>query len=452
MLSLLTRNMREFVLACFTFFVFLFSSLLAQAAELNESDWAYSVKPNDTFYSIYRQYLRGQSDIARLSAYNHHKLSKRLLPGQVLQIPVTMLKKIPVQVQVLVASGDVVRLPSDQSSEQKVSKGDLLNQGDNLKTGKYSVAKIGFPDGSQVDVQQNSHIVLQSSYQYAGKQTYVILLKLIKGRTQVDANPSHLSGYSMQIQTPSAIAAVRGTTFRVRADQNVTMQETLSGRVALASSGKEVLLAQGYGSLAEKDKEPLPPIALPNKPALTGWPTQFESEEIAISFTLNAQADADTWVYQLAKDAGFTQIIDEQTVQTRTFNLGKLAEGQYFLRVRAQGAQSLQGEDALHTFLVKKAVIAEVPPLQPMLLSPSLDAEITLAPTHFDWTPVPAAEQYQLQIARDATFKDIVFEQLTTQDQLSINQSFGQGQYFWRVIAKSLGKSVLFSEVRKFNR
>lgn len=442
--------MRKFLLV-FCVLGFLLGHLSAQAAEVNEADWAYSVKPNDTFYSIYRQFLSKQSDIAQLSAHNRHKLTKRLLPGQVLKVPVSMLKKIPVQAQVLVASGEVIRLPIDQSNEQKINKGYLLSQGDSLKTGKYSVAKIGFPDGSVVDVQQNSHIVIQSSYQHAGKQTYVVLLKLIKGRTEIGANPSHANDYIMQIQTPSAIAAVRGTTFRVRADQEVTMQETLSGRVGLASSGKEVLLAQGYGSVAEKNKAPLPPIALPNKPILSDLPTIIESEDNNVSFTLKSQADADTWLCQLARDAEFTQIINEQTIQTNALNLGKLAEGQYFLRIRAQGPQGLQGEDALHVFSVKQVFIP-VEVSQLTLITPAPDAVIQLAPTSFEWSPKHDTPQYLLQISRDIDFKDVVFEQLATNNQLSIKQSFGRGHYYWRVVAISQGKKQAFSEVRKFTR
>lgn len=451
LISTLKPVSRQVLLICLALFSFLVGHLPAQAVEVNEADWAYSVKPNDTFYGLYRQFLNNQSDIAQLSAYNRHKLSKRLLPGQVLQIPVAMLKKMPVQAQVLVASGEVVRLPLDQSSEQKVYKGDLLNQGDSLKTGKYSVTKLGFPDGSVVDVQQNSHIVIQSSYQYAGKLNYVVLLKLIRGRTEIGANPSHANGYIMQIQTPSAIAAVRGTTFRVRADSGVTMQETLSGRVALASMGKEVLLAQGYGSVAEKNKAPLPPIALPNKPNLSHLPTNIESADNLVSFTLKSQADADTWVSQLAKDAEFKQIISEQTIQTSTLDLGQLAEGQYFLRIRAQGSQGLQGEDALHVFSVKQILTPVVLP-QLTLISPVADTVIPLAPTSFKWSPKSDAQQYMLQISRDIDFKDVVFEQSTLVNQLVIRQSFGRGQYFWRVAAISQGKPQMFSEVRKFTR
>ncbi|HPH04851.1 MAG TPA: FecR domain-containing protein [Methylotenera sp.] len=436
--------------ALLVFGLLLFGNFSAEAAEVNEPDWAYSVKPNDTFYSIYRQFLSKQSDIAQLSTRNHHKLSKRLLPGQVLKIPVSMLKKIPVSAQVLVASGEVSTQLANQLDEQKLIKGQLLNQGDSIKTGKYSVAKLGFPDGSVIDIQQNSQLVIQSSYQHTGRLTYVILLKLVKGRTEIGANPSHLYGNSMQILTPSAIAAVRGTTFRVRADQELTMQETLAGRVGLTSLGKEVMLAQGYGSIAEKNKAPLPPIALPSTPNLSHLPTVIESE-MAVNFQLKPQTDAVAWLVQLAKDVDFNDVVYEQTVQASTLNLGVLTEGSYYLRVRAQGREGLQGKDALHVFAIKRPILPVAEPqLKPIL--PSADAIIPLAPTHFEWSPLPSTQQYLLQVSRDIDFKDVVFEQLATHNQLSIKQSFGSGQYYWRVAAISNGKPQVFSEVRKFIR
>ncbi len=433
---------------------FLYLSVSAHAVEPAESDWAYTVQPRDTFYSIYRQYLNKQSHVAQLSEYNHHKLTKKLRPGQVLNIPVAMLKKTPAAVQVLVASGDVVAKMATNTNEQKAIKGDLLSQGDSIKTGKYSVAKLGFADGSVVDVQQNSHIEIYSSFQYAGKATYVTLLKLVKGRTEISANPSHTLGNAMQIQTPSAIAAVRGTQFRVSAEsakQGVTLQETLSGQVALSASGTEVLLNQGYGSLAENNKAPLPPITLPNAPDVSSLPQQLELVNGQITLDLKPQPDAVARLALLATDMEFSQLVSEQATNTNQLVLDIPAEGQYYLRLRAQELHGLQGRDAVHALNVIAAIVPTVSPPKLDLTAPADAAVIALAPTAFSWS-APKADQYLLQISRDEAFKDVVFEQRTTENQMAIKQSFGQGQYYWRVIAVVKGKSQEVSAIRKFSR
>jgi len=81
-----------------------------------EAAWHYTVKPNDSFELIYRKYLASRSGIVKLSSHNQHPLSKKLQPGQVLVIPVALLKKTPVNVQVLVASGDVVASTTQQQT------------------------------------------------------------------------------------------------------------------------------------------------------------------------------------------------------------------------------------------------------------------------------------------------------------------------------------------------
>lgn len=435
-------------------FVFLSSFVVnfsVYAQDNVEADWVYTIKPNDTFYSIYRQYLTNQSDVANLSAYNKHKLGDKIFPGHLLHIPVTMLRKTPASVQVLVSSGEVQAQLSAENGVKALKKGDLLTQGDTLVTGKYSVAKLGFADGSVVDVQQNSKITIYSSYQYAGKGTYVIILKLLTGRTEISANPNHVDGNAMQIQTPSAIAAVRGTQFRVAADGDTSIQETLSGHVNFGSAGKSVSVLQGYGSLAEKNKAPLAPIALPISPDISDFSPLFETEHGQVIFELKPQQDVVSWEARLYSDAEFSKIINEKVIKTTQLKFDDLVDGQYFLKLRSQDQHGLSSADALHVFNVKQKVAELVIP-NSTLLSPDNGSVIDLAPTEFSWKFKNIPKQYLLQISRDAAFKEIVFERYASSDKTIIQQSFGQGKFYWRIVALYEGKTSELSDSRFFTR
>jgi hypothetical protein len=418
----------------------------SKSAENPESVWAYTVNQKDSFERIYQKYLNKRANIEALSKYNHHALNKRLQPGQVINIPVEMLKKIQTNAQVLLVYGDVNVTNAAGSDTHKVKKGDLLAQGDSLTTGKNSLAKLLFADGSNIDIQPNSNLSIQASYKYAGKETFVTNLKLVKGRTEVSANPDHVVGNTLQIQTPSAVAAVRGTQFRVGAEDSISLQETLEGKVAFSASGQEVLLAKGYGSVAEKDKAPLPPIQLPSAPDVSALPKLLESNPA--EFTLPPQQDVVAWVGQLALDADFTQILNEQTTPSGKLVFADLADGQYYLKLRAQDQHGLQSLDATHSFYVKFR--APEPLLE--LIEPLDGAVIPLAPTDLSWTPIPAATSYIIQIARDIDFSDKVFERHASYSKLTINQSFGAGEYYWRVAVLSNGKPQKFSNTRKFTR
>lgn len=401
-----------------------------------EAAWHYTVKPNDSFELIYRKYLASRAGIVKLSSHNQHPLSKKLQPGQVLVVPVALLKKTPVNVQVLVASGDVVASSTQQQTPRAIKVGDTLTQGDKLKTGKYSVAKLRFADGSVVDVQQNSSIEIHASYQYAGKETFVSLLKLNNGRTEIEANPNHTVGNSMQIETPSAIAAVRGTQFRVATDTDVALQETIEGQVAFSGAGQEILLAKGFGSVVEKNQAPLPPIVLPDAPDVTAFSQQFEQNHA--KFALVPQTEVVAFVSQLARDAAFTQIVHEQVTPagaSAALLIPDLADGQYYLRLRAQESHGLQGQSAVHAFTVKVRPQAALD-----LLAPAEATKIADTPLTFEWTPNPSSAIYTLQIARDADFNHKIYETMTTSTRVTFKPSLAnamltEGDYYWRVIS-----------------
>jgi len=330
---------------------------IAEISKSNDQQdvWMYTVIQNDSFESIYQKYLNKRSDILALSQHIQHKLTKKLQIGQVISIPVEMLRKTPTNAQVLLVYGEVAVTSALVNEKRKVNKGDVLVQGDELHTGKNSLAKLLFADGSNIDIQPNSNLNIQASYQYVGKETFVTNLKLVKGRTEVSANPAHTVGNALKIETPSAIAAVRGTQFRVGVDDDLALQETLDGQVAFSADENgvkhEVLLAKGYGSIAQKGKAPLPPIVLLAAPEVSALPNLIET--YPLQFTLEPQSGTVAWVSQLSLDADFTQILNEQTTQAGSLVFDNLADGRYYLRLRAQDQYGLQGKDAIHAFSVK---------------------------------------------------------------------------------------------------
>jgi hypothetical protein len=102
----------KYILSALLLFMSVFSHADNISAEFKntinqESVWVYTVNPNDSFERIYLKYLNKRADIVALSKYNHHQLKKKLQPGQIINIPVEMLKKIITKAQVLLVYGDV---------------------------------------------------------------------------------------------------------------------------------------------------------------------------------------------------------------------------------------------------------------------------------------------------------------------------------------------------------
>lgn len=429
------------------------SGQFAFAGEDSEADWHYTVVKNDSFERLYQKYLSKRRHIAELSIYNKYPLAKKLQPGQMLHIPISMLKKSPQTAEVLLATGDVTVSEYANAQFRQLRQHDVLGAGAWVRSSKNSVAKLRFADGSVADVQPNSMLSIQASYLLAGKQTHVTQLKLTQGRTELVANPQHVEGNALQIETPSAVAAVRGTVFRVAAEGNIALQETLDGQVAFNASNIEVLLSKGYGSLAEKGKAPLPPIALPQAPSTQEFSQTFK--QLPVVFDLANQSNVVAWVGQLSLDTDFTQIVSEHLVraQVKTQNqliLSDLKEGQYYLRLRAQDAHGLQGESAVHVFSLD---IPSPQPVQKIALSqPKENAVVPLAPVEFSWASIPNVTEYRVQVSRNENFDKLVYDLPTATDYLVVNQSFGSGTFYWRIVAFFEGAVVQTSPYQKFSR
>ncbi len=440
----------NYLISCCIFILTLLFNVAAHAAP--EADWQYVVIKNDSFERIYQKFLSQRANILELSNYNQHALVKKLQPGQVMNIPIVMLKKIPVAALVIAANGNVNVVEVADSISRKLNQGEALNTGAVIETAKNSLAKLRFEDGSSVDIQPNSTLTIQSSFKYAGKASYVTQVKLKQGRTTVLANPAHIVGNKLQVETPSAVAAVRGTAFRLSVNGDTTIQETLEGQVAFTAAGNEVLLSKGYGSVAEKDKAPLASMALLLAPDVSGFATYIE--RLPVEFTIVQQEGAVAWFSQLARDADFEQIVSEQLIASDSTGLPSqlsfngLSNGQYYLRIRGQKSNGLQGLDATHTFTFAVNPVAHTFEL----ISPENGAMIPVASTIMKWTQVPDATSYLVQIARDADFTQPLFEFVTTDNQVASNYAFASGEYHWQVIALSNNMPLKVTTSRKFLR
>jgi hypothetical protein len=154
-----------------------------------------------------------------------------------------------------------------------------------------------------------------------------------------------------------------------------------------------------------------------------------------MTFTWSAVPGAATYVFQAATDSSFpvsTRIqFDNIPNTTYSFAIGN-PEGNYFARVFAVDANGIHSAPSnLTTFSV--FFNNPVPPaLSP--LSPPNGASLTL-PITITWTPSPNPQPsgYDLQIAKDSSFKTI--EDLDSQlnDPTRTVLSLTPGQKFWRV-------------------
>ena len=159
-----------------------------------------------------------------------------------------------------------------QGDFQAARDGLTLKAGDQIKTAANSRAVVTFFEGSTVEVEPESEIVLQAVAGTAGQETTIRLQQLVGitwARVVALAGPSS----RFEIRAPSAVASVRGTVFRVAVvpdpttGQLQTEVQTHEGAVAVAAAGQEVLVPSGQQTVVGEHRPPQPPRAVPLAPS-----------------------------------------------------------------------------------------------------------------------------------------------------------------------------------------
>lgn len=406
---------------------FLANQQLAAAEVANvpiQPEWRYSVRPGDNLIHFARQHLINADDWRALQKLNQIKNPHRLRPGQILRVPLHLVKQLPAPAEVVLSSGKAGILKAD-SSIVPVTAGQQLTAGTELVTGEKSKLNIKFADGSIVSMQPNSTLKLDALSIYSGGGMVDTTLRLQQGKLETEANPKHVQGNQMQIVTPTAVAAVRGTKFRVSTSDVAITQETLEGKVALQAAGKEVAVDKGFGSLSEGGAPPLPPIVLLPAPAADKLATKLEA--LPATFAMPPQDGAVAWLGKVSTESSFNSIAAENISQGTQLSFNDLADGQYFLKVRAKDDKGLEGYDAMHTFELNAR------PFAPKSSMPATAAIVREANPELAWASVEQVNAYLLELARDADFKQMLDSRKVTNTIYKIEKNLEPGQYYWRL-------------------
>ncbi|MCD6580916.1 MAG: FecR domain-containing protein [Desulfuromusa sp.] len=151
------------------------------------------------------------------------------------------------QAAVLTDFVGIVKLKLVGTSEWIPVKTDkALVTGDTIFTGDLSSANIVFFDGSQMALYSNTTITVSELSGNEDHSSKIILLKQWWGKTRNRVERLLDSGSRYEIETPTAVTAVRGTDFSVDVAANGTTQvDFAEGIVDVSSQGETVSVKAG---------------------------------------------------------------------------------------------------------------------------------------------------------------------------------------------------------------
>ena len=310
-----------------------------------EEYWEYTFRPGDSIWKIAEKYTTSVNNWVPIQELNkiHEGPDRRIHPGTRILIPVSMLKLQPTPALVIAVSGkpELVRANGDPA---ELIVGTKLFSGDRVLTTDRQSLRMQFADKSQLQVLPNSEVVLDKLSHHKSTGMVDTRIRLNSGSVNTWVEKQRPDSH-YEIRTPAAITAVRGTAFRLSADDsNVSRTEVTEGFVAVSAGDIEKSVRDGYGIVAEKDK-PLPePVKLLAPPEVSD---NLVADNSSLQLTWKKLDGAKVYRYQLASDAQFDEVIVNATTTENTLALDTLPPGEYYLRLRGIDQFKLEGLDSV---------------------------------------------------------------------------------------------------------
>lgn len=316
----------------------------------DEEALVYKVRQGDTFYTLARDYLVDMRQAAALQKLARVSNARRLPVGRDLAIPRDMLRFDPIVMRVQTFSGPVTLAGGTPT------RGAVVGEGVELATGANGFVTLIGDDGSRVTLPSNSRVRLERARRYRIDKSGDIEFSVQGGKADVSAAKQLPQG-RFRVRTPVAVAAVRGTSYRVGTDEDaaVSRTEVIEGLVGVAASGEAVDVGAGQGVVARPGEALAPEQLLP--PALPIDPGKVQTEEL-VHFTFKPVAGASGYHSQVANDASFLDIVAEGNSTLPEADFADIPNGNRFVRSAPVSASGLEGLSEAFAFRRQRVGLA----------------------------------------------------------------------------------------------
>jgi hypothetical protein len=307
-------------------------------------DFSYTVKKNDTIWAICKIYVSDPLCWKKLVEYNQIKIPKYLPPKSIIRIPKTWLKNHSTTALVIAVEGQVNVVRKGNQDQKSLVVGDLLSQEDVVQA-LNGTAMIKFADESRLLLKANSTIRMASLQFYDASQLVNTRVELLKGRVKALVEKISNKNSRYEIATPAAVAAVRGTEFRVANEKDgngntVMRTELLTGALAIISDKNNKNIVPGQAVMAVEGEGVFEPVNLLSRPLLE----INGARSFSLPYNLQWKPLEGAVSYKIILIADSNQLWEKSTKDTQ-LTLQNLALGSFELLIRGVDSQGFEGRD-----------------------------------------------------------------------------------------------------------
>lgn len=243
------------------------SGLAAAQILSDDTHIAYTIKPGDMMSVLAQQFLQDPAALQTVARINRIANVHRVPVGKVIKIPRDLLKYVPATAQVThLRCRDVLRL--DGPGAQEIRLGSTLTEGAVLRIPPGCQFTMTLEDNTSVRLLSGAVVQLTTLRRNAFDPSPEVKIDLLDGRAHVNVPTKRPPGDApFRVLTPTAVAGIRGTQFRVGFVPEVrsSQLELVSGAVAARgpSESQERLAGADQGVAT-----PANGMALPVEPLL----------------------------------------------------------------------------------------------------------------------------------------------------------------------------------------
>lgn len=299
--------------------------------------------------------------------------------------------------------------------------GATLNEGQVIATGRNGFISFRSNFGGRFSMPSNSSIRLERARRYLLNSILDVDFVVLSGRGSA-GSPSLKDQDRLRLGTPKATTAVRGTDFRVGyiEDREISLTEVIEGSVNVAVGDTNGGVDAGFGVASTATGLGVTETLLP--PVEFVQPGKIQTDE-ALNFTVVSLENATAYRVQLARDAGFVDVITEAVTSDLTVSFDPLDDGRYFIRASGVAASAIEGNSQSYSFRRKRlGVSGSAAP------SPLDDGFL------FKWAAIGEGQStFAFQLWREGATDALLVDETGMTKTALVLTDLAPGTYQWRV-------------------
>lgn len=398
----------------------------------------YGIAQAETLSSISLRFTGTTRHWAAIGKRNGISNDRTIPVGSAIVIPASLLPDKNAFAVIVSVQGEV-SIVTKEGETVAAKAGTSLAEGTLLATADEGFIALQLKDGTTFALPPASNLQLSKLQIQDYTDRPRTALTLQKGRVTSLVTPFSVPKSQYEVQTPLAIAGVRGTRFRINFDGDHSFSEVLQGTVNVApeshaskTPGRAV--HANYGTISSTGNLISSPKLLPAAPQLAA---HAEPEQrLPLRFVLT-QPDASAFRVGIFSDAqGLHQIAETRGARDASqastqLRIAELDDGEYYVHASAIDQRGLEGNAVVQKLRLKAR------PFPPFQQTPGAKvrgvADGNPVSVRFQWTDAGSGYQYHVQIAADQDFTQTLADQSGLSVAGFAHEFAGSGTYYWRV-------------------